>query len=181
MSTAKAKMIAMVAVEQGWKGNIKRDRNIVCLKAFRNDEQIQVQWMNGKLKYAKYKIFNKSFNLTCQKQVTEKLCGWPDLRDLFKWFPKIDRSSLVEKYRDLPFELDDDNDEIMSKLVGRKIFWYCRREPSKISCDVVLLPKGAKSKHFRVVNVGNNRKMFHFVGTAIGFRSVLLDTIVKVG
>lgn len=179
MSTAKAKLLAMTAVENGWKGNIKKSSDTVTLVAERNHEKVVVRWVDGKLNRAQYSIFDRKWKLTCQKQVTEKLCGWPDLSNLFKWFPKMNRPTLVEIYRDLPFEFDDPNEEIMAKLIGRKLFWYCR-ESAKMRCDVVLPPTKSSSKNYRVVNVGH-RKMFHFVGAQIGFRSVLLDTIIKVG
>jgi hypothetical protein len=94
-------------------------------------------------------------------------------------FPSMNRPKLVETYRKLPFEHSEPNDVIMPKLLGQQLTWYSH-EHNKITTDLVLYPKGAKSKQYRIADVGH-RKIFHFIGSQAGFRSVLLDTVIKVG
>ena len=183
-AVAKANKIAKIAVENGWKGHLDSDvlengLRTTELTAHRNDEQILVYWINEKLDHAVYSIFGKTTNLTCSKQVIDKVKGWPALADLFNRFPKANRPNLVRTYRKLPFDLDGPDDEIITKLLGAKLFWY-GHETAKIHADVVLPPTKAKSKHYRIVNVGH-RKLFHFIGAQAGFRSVILDTLLKVG
>lgn len=176
----KAKRIARIAVENGWQGNIQHDKGATLLTAERNDESIIVGWQDNVMINAAHYILGKETQLHCAKQVLEYVEGWPDVLKLFRWFPNMNRPTLVEKYRRLPFDWEnDDDDTIISNLIGRQIFWYSHIS-MKMYCDVVLEPKGKKSNKFEIKHVGH-RKMFNFIGAQAGFRSVLLDALVKVG
>lgn len=182
---AKARFIGKIAHQYDWKGAMESevqegDTRVTTITGQRNDEYFQMQWTNEKLSHAIYFIHlgeeKHEIKITHAKQMIEKLAGWPDIFDLFKWFPNANRPLLVEKYRRLPFNHDDDNDEIISKLLGCKLFWY-GHETTKYHTDVVL-PK--RSNKVRIQDIGH-RKLFHFIGAQAGFRSVLLDTLLKVG
>ena len=184
-AVVKAQHIGRVAKEHNWKGslssNVVEGQRITVISAARNDEYFQMKWIGGKLSHASYFIRvdedKHEITITHSKAMLEKIAGWPDIFDLFKWFPKANRPLLVEKYRRLPFNLEDDsNEEIISKLLGCKLFWY-GHESTKYHTDVVL-PK--KSNKVRIQDVGH-RKLFHFVGAQAGFRSILLDSLLKVG
>ena len=176
----KASHVGSIAAQNGWKGKLDSEvvdgQRITSLTGRRNDESFYAYWEDEKLSRAGYFIFSRETRLTCAKQLIEKIEGWPDLIKLYKWFPDANRPNLTQTYRKLPFDLDDDDEEIISKLLGRKLFWY-GHESTKIHTDVVLK---SKSKKIRIQNVGH-RKLFHFIGAQAGFRSVLLDTLIKVG
>ena len=149
------------------------------ITATRNDEAIKVLYYGNAYSEGEYRLFDRRFNLHCASVAIEKIEGWPDIIELFKQFPKTRRPSLVETYRKLPFDHSEPNEDIMSKLIGHQLFWYSH-EYARMDCDVVQAPRGPKAKQFRIADIGH-RKIFHFIGTKAGFRSVLLDTIVKVG
>lgn len=178
-AVAKARFVGKVAHEHNWKGKLASEtinsERHTMLSAMRNDERLEMEWRNEKLCRAEYFIFDRKIKLTCSKQAIDKVTGWPDILKLFEWFPNMNRPNLVQTYRNLPFSVEDDNEEIISKLLGCKIFWY-GHETSKYHTDVVLPKKSAK---VRIQDVGH-RKMFHFIGAQAGFRSVLLDTVLKV-
>ena len=91
----------------------------------------------------------------------------------------MNKPTLVETYRNLPFSMDEPNDHIMQSLYGHSLYWYSH-ESRKLHVDIVLPPRTANSKQYRIVDIGH-RKLFHFIGAQAGFRSVLLDTVIKVG
>ena len=66
---------------------------------------------------------------------------------------------------------------VIATMMGRKVFWYSSLS-NKIHCDVVL-EKSKKNKNFAIRDI-NHRKLFNFVGVQ-GYRSILLDTVLKVG
>ena len=179
----KASKLAKAAKANDWHGSFTSEEidghRITRLEVTRNDEYVLVMYRDNAMVQAVYRILNEEQRLHCASVVLERLQGWPDLLKLFKTFPKANRPLLVEKYRQLPFSFDEPNDQIMAKLLGRKLFWYYH-ENSKMVCDVVLMPRKSDTKNFRIVDVGH-RKMFHFIGAQAGFRSVLLDTLLKVG
>jgi hypothetical protein len=183
---AKAKFIGKIAHQHNWKGNISSEvvdgQRITSVAGNRDDEAFSMQWTGEKLTEATYSIgVNEDIHaikITHSKKMIEYLTGWPDIFDLFKWFPNANRPLLVEKYRKLPFSMDDDNEEIISKLLGCKIFWY-GHQSTKYHTDVVLPTMGNKTYKTRIVDIGH-RKLFHFIGAQAGFRSVLLDTLLKV-
>jgi hypothetical protein len=179
----KAMKLGRIAKENGWHGSIESEvvgtERITLLEATRNDELMRVNYVDNTMVGADYSIFDYQLKLHTACLVEDKLRDWPDLLKLFKLFPHMNRPTLVERYRRLPFSPEDSNDEIMSKLVGHKLFWYSH-EHAALRCDVVLPPRGAKASSYRIQDVGH-RKMFHFIGVQAGFRSVLLDTLIKVG
>ena len=67
----------------------------------------------------------------------------------------------------------------MERLIGHQLFWYGHTE-SKLHCDVVLPPTKKNSLQYNIKDIGH-RKLFNFIGAQAGFRSVLLDTLIKVG
>lgn len=179
----KALKIASAAKKHNWHGKI--DAPLVdgirhtTITATRNDEAVKVLYVGDAYQQGEYRLFDRSYNLHCASVALEKVRAWPDIMELFKLFPKAWRPNLVETYRRLPFSEEDSNDQIMEKLYGRQIFWYSH-EFARMDVDVVLHPKGSKAKQYRVADVGH-RKIFHFIGAKSGFRSVLLDTVIKVG
>lgn len=183
-SVIKAMKIAVAAKKNDWHGNI--DAPLIngvrhtTITATRNDETIRILYVGKAYQSGEYQLFDRRFNLHCASVALEKVQDWPDLIQLFKLFPCKNRPSLVATYRRLPFEHDEDAELIMKKLYGRQLFWY-GHENNKIHCDVVISPRG-KGKHpaYRIARVGH-RRIFHFIGQQAGFRSVLLDTIIKVG
>ncbi len=182
-AVVKAKRIARISIDNDWKGHLssgiaKNGVRTTELTAKRNDEQILVFWVNEKFDHAIYSIMGKVTNLTCSKQVISKIEDWPDLIDLFNKFPNANRPNLVSVYRKLPFDINGDNAEIIPKLIGTRMYWY-GHESTKIHTDIVLPPTKAKSKQCRIVDVGH-RKLFHFIGAQAGFRSIILDTLLKV-
>jgi hypothetical protein len=179
----KAANIAVTAKRHGWHGNLDSNliegQRLTRIAATRNDESVVVRYTDNTMTYGQYSIFNKTFNLHCASVAIEKLCDWPDILKLFKWFPAMNKPTIVETYRRLPFSFDDDDVDIMAKLLGQKLFWYSH-ESRKLHTDVVLAPRTSNSKSYRIAQVGH-RKIFHFIGAQAGFRSVLLDTVIKVG
>lgn len=179
-AVAKASLVGNIAGDNGWKANLKSEtvdsQRVTTLVGTRNDESFMMQWHGAKLFAAEYLIFDRVEKITHSKEMIEKLSGWPDLIKLYKWFPNMNRPLLTEKYRKLPFSLDDPNEEIIAKLLGNKIFWY-GHETAKLHVDVVLPKQKDKS---RIQDIGH-RKLFHFIGAQAGFRSVMLDTLIKVG
>ena len=183
-AVVKVMKLATVAKKNGWHGTIESEEKdgerLTTLLASRNDEKMSVLYRDNTMVKARYSIFSVSYSLHCASLVIERLEGWPDLLKLFKQFPTMNRPTLVERYRRLPFSFEDPPEEIMEKMVGRPIVWYSRIN-NRIDTDFVLPPKkNGKSENFRIADIGH-RKMFHFIGSQIGFRSVLLDTLIKVG
>lgn len=180
----KAMKLATVAKKNGWHGSIESEKEdgtgVTVLKATRNDEAIAVYYRDNTMFKARYKILDSVVSLHCPSLVIEKLEGWPDLLKLFKQFPDLNRPKLVEKYRRLPFSFEDSNDVILERLVGKTLFWYSHTS-SRLDTDIVLVPrKNTKAENFRIVDVGH-RKLFHFIGAQNGFRTVILDSLIKVG
>lgn len=180
----KAGKLAKAAKANDWHGNFTSEKvesgeRITTLDVTRNDEHVLVIYRDNTMIKGEYSILGMNQRLHCASVALEKLRGWPDLMKLFKYCPKNIRPQLVEKYRRLPFSFDEPNEEIIQKLLGQKLFWY-QHEGSKLVCDVVTMPRRNDTKNFRIVDVGH-RKLFHFIGAQAGFRSVLLDTVVKVG
>lgn len=179
----KALKIAGAAKRNHWHGHI--DAPLVdgirqtTITATRNDESIKVLYHDDAYQEGQYKIFDRASNLHCASVALEKVQDWPDLIKLFKDFPSLNRPTLVGKYRKLPFEHDDPAEDVMSSMYGRSVFWYSH-EFNRMDVDVVLAPRTSNSKQYRIAPVGH-RRIFHFVGQKSGFRSVLLDTIIKVG
>lgn len=178
MSTMdKAKAIARLAVEHGWKGKISpnKETQIISLYAERNDEKIQLVWQGTKFLQGQYQFFDKVTQIASSGAGQVKIAGWPDIIALLKIIPIESRPQVTSVYVKLPFDWqNDDDDFIMSTMVERKLFWYNRID-GKIETDVVM-----HSKKNRIAPVGH-RKLFHFISPVVGFRSVLLDQILRVG
>ena len=176
-AVVKAKKIARVALENGWKGSIEHESGTTDLTAWRDDERIHVKWIANTMESAEHTLFSHVSQLSCAKAVLKVIEGTPDIMVVIKNAPLIDRPKLVEKYRVVPFDWEHDDDEtIIANVLGRKLFWYSH-QATKIQEDVVYIPKGKKN-HIEIKPVAH-RKMLNFVGQG-GFRSVLLDTIIKV-
>lgn len=182
-AVVKAMRLGKVAKENGWHGDLESEvvggQRITELRATRNDEVVYVHYTDNTMDGAVYQLFSYELKMHTASLVVERLQDWPDLLRVFKLAPREARPTLVTRYRSLPFALDEANEAIISKLIGQKLFWYSH-EAAKLQCDVVLPPKGNQHKNYRIQDIGH-RKMFHFIGLQAGFRSVLLDTLVKVG
>lgn len=182
-AVVKAAKLAAAAKHNDWHGSFDSEviegERITTLEVTRNDEYILVCYTGNTMNHGEYRLFNKVWNLHCASVALDKLQDWPDLIKMFKWFPQYNRPTLVDVYRKLPFDLDDPNDEIITKLIGLKLFWYSHTS-SKLHTDVVMQPRRSDTKNFRIADVGH-RKLFHFIGAQCGFRSVILDTLIKVG
>lgn len=179
----KAMKIAIAAKRNGWHGNIDAPEvdgiRHTTITATRNDESITVKYVGNAYQYGSYTMLGKEFNLHCASVALEKVEAWPDILKLFKEYPHHNKPKLVATYRRLPFQHDEPTEELMPKLVGKKIFWYSH-EYNRLDFDVPLPIKSSQSKNYRIVPVGH-RRLFHFMGAKCGFRSVLLDMIIKVG
>lgn len=184
----KAKFIGKIAAQHDWKGNMASDISsgdirVTTITGQRNDEYFQMQWTGEKLSHATYFIAidgqRHDVKITHSKKMIEYLTGWPDIIKMYQWFPEVNRPWLTERYRKLPFSMDDPNEKIIECLVGQKISWY-GHQSVKIHEDVVLPKKSKTLKTLHIVDIGH-RKLFHFMGAQAGFRSVLLDTLLKVG
>lgn len=179
----KALELAKAAKRHGWHGQFDSEIvdgvRITVLKAARNGESLRATYQGDSYSSGEYQIYTRKWNLHCASVALEKLEGWPDLIKMFKWFPMLNRPLLVDMYRKLPFSLTDPNEEIIPKLLGQKIFWY-NSQGATIETDIVLHPRSSDGKNFRIADVGH-RKLFHFIGAAIGFRSAFLDMLIKVG
>jgi len=179
----KASKLAKAAKANDWHGRFDSEvidgERITTLEVTRSDEYCLVMYRDNSMVRATYSILGHEQRLHCASVALEKLEGWPDLVKLFKLLPKANRPILVDRYRRLPFTFDEPNEDIIAKLLGQKIFWY-NHESAKLWCDVVLQPRKSDTKNFRIADVGH-RKLFHFIGAQSGFRSVLLDTLIKVG
>jgi hypothetical protein len=180
-AVAKAKQIARIAVQYGWQGNIDSEvignERITSLSATRNDEALTMSWINERLNRAGYSIFDQYTNISCAKHAIKKLIAWPDVIELIKM--SRDKGAnpvpLVETYRRLPFDWENDpDDEIIAAVKDHQIHWYSHLS-GKVHSDVVL-PK----KKTEIKPVGH-RKMLCFIGSQAGFRNVMLDTVLKVG
>lgn len=181
----KVKILTETAKQHGWTGNLQSEVidgvRYTVLTMARNDESVALQYHDNTYYKGDYYLFDKHWHVHCASLVLERLAGWPDLLKLFKWFPNMNRPNLVGVYRQLPFNFEEPNEDIIAKLIGRQLFWYSH-EAAKLHVDVVLVPRNATSKNFRIVDVAEgSRKLFHFMGASVGFRSVLLDTVIKVG
>lgn len=175
----KAKKLARVAFDNGWKGSIEHDCGITILTAHRDVEKVTVQWDANTMSESFYHFMSKTTQLYCAKAVLKVFEGQPDIMTALKYAAEEDRQALVEKYRKVPFDWENEEDhEIISKLVGAQIFWYSRMS-GKIYSDWVLVPKGKKN-HIEIKRI-KDRKALHYIGSHAGFASVMLDTIVKVG
>lgn len=179
----KATRLAAVAKRNGWHGTLESDvvagKRVTVLSVYRNDEKLVARYEDNVMVGAEYSLFDRVWHLHTASLVIERLQDWPDLLKILKWWPSMNKPTLVNTYRQLPFGTEDSNEDIMSSLIGRKLFWYSHVS-QKLWCDVVLPPHGKKAEHYRIVDVGH-RKLFHFIGAQAGFRSVLLDTLIKVG
>lgn len=173
-----SKKIMEIAIDNGWSGlrNFEGDGHVI-IALVRNDESLGIEWLHNDFHVAHYYIFDRMLAFTTLKDVGDVVRGWPDLIELFKWFPNANKPFLTTKYRRLPFALDADNEEILAKIVERPVFWW-DAGASKIRVDVVMKPKGAKTN--RIVDMGH-RKLLHFNGARDGFKSLLVDAILKVG
>lgn len=175
----KAKKLARIAFENGWKGSIEHNFGTTVLKANRDIETVIVEWNANTLKESFHFLLGKKTQLYCAKAVLTVFEGQPDIMTLIKHAASEDRQALVEKYRKVPFDWKNDEDqEIISQLVGQQIFWYSRIS-GRINSDYVLIPKGKKN-HIEIKQV-KDRKMLNYIGSNAGFASVMLDTIIKVG
>lgn len=181
-AVVKAGQIGRIAAEHGWKGNLDskvvEDKRITVIKGQRKDESFCLTWENNHLVNGTYSFFSKSTQIHSASQALTFICGKPDLARVFKKEPVIDRLDVVERYRELPFDVETATEsEIITALSGRTIYWYSPIT-GKIWEDVVQKP--TKKKAFEVRNVANGKRMFNFIGQQ-GFRSVLLDQLFKVG
>jgi len=182
-AVVKAAKLARAAKANGWHGTFNSEEiegeRLTTLEVTRNDEYVVVCYTGNSMVRGEYKLFERTWNLHCASVALERLESWPDLIKMFKWFPNKNKPSLVESYRRLPFSFEEENSAIMAKLMGHSLFWYSH-EFRRLQTDVVIVPKKATTKNYRIVDVGH-RKLFHFIGAQAGFRSVLLDTLIKVG
>jgi len=179
----KAAKLASAAKRCGWHGTFdsteaEGERRTV-LDVARNDESMKITYIGNSMHPTEYRLLTRTWNIQSASEALVRLEGWPDLIKMFKWFPNANRPNLVETYRSLPFSMEDSNESIIEKLIGTKLFWYCHTG-QKINVDVVMQPRKSDGKNFRIADVGH-RKLFHFIGAQCGFRSVILDTIIKVG
>jgi hypothetical protein len=194
MSVSRATKIAEHAVKQGWKGKLNSDMcsgligsirlyekpyRETTLVLIRNDEMLVITWINNEAKFFDYSIYDESHSdITSLAQCKEIIFGWPDLLELYALFPHKNQIEITKTYKRIPFDWETATDEeIISKLVGRKVFWYDHKA-ARIRVDVVMNIK-VKSKVDVVQPVGH-RKLFNFNGAESGFRSVILDTLLKV-
>lgn len=180
---SKAKQLGRAAHHNGWKGSIEHDPSTLTTEfvAERNDEHLYVKWVDNTMDKAEYYILGKRVQLACAKDVLKILRGWPDIIALLKLAraENVSGPYIVETYRRLPFDWENDSDEdIMAAMVERKVYWYNRID-CKVTSDFVTRPR-RKSQIFEIRQVGPHRKIFHFVGTQCGMRSVLLDMVLKV-
>ena len=182
-AVVKVMKMAATAKRNGWHGNIDSEvldgERVTVLRAERNGETLSVHYRGETMYKAEYGILGVTTSLHCPSLAIEKLESWPDVMKLFKQYPTVPRPKIVEQYRKLPFAFEDSNDEIIDRLIGKQLFWYSHTN-NKIQVDVVRHPKKNGDPNFRIVDVGH-RKLFHFIGVSAGFRSVLLDTVIKVG
>lgn len=181
----KALTIAKIAKDNGWKGNITFDKAIgeTTLKAKRNDEGFIMVWedtadFNSRFMYGKYRLFKRIYNMP-QLEIMKKIIGWPDIIRVLKLNKgEGNAAELIKTYRRLPFDWqNDDNVTILNRLVDSKIWWYSRMD-SGINSARVKPPKNKKSR-FEIRNI-DGRKLFNFIDTEVGMRSILLDTLLKV-
>ncbi len=180
----KAMKLVVAAKKNGWHGEIQTPIvdgvRHVDVTATRNDEVIDFHYAGDSYKSGKYTLFNKVWNMHCASVALKRIEDWPDLLHLMKTFPSKNKQKLIEKYRKLPFETEATPEEIMHKTFGRQIFWYSPQN-NKLNCDVIVTPRTKKhNETYRISPVGD-RRIYHFIGAQAGFRSVLLDTIIKVG
>lgn len=179
----KAVKLAKAAKANGWHGTFdsveKNGRQRTVLNVRRHDERLRVAYLDNLYHRGDYAIFNRTWNLHCASVALERLEDWPDLIKLFKWFPDKNRPTLTETYRRLPFTWDTPHEQIIESLIGQKLFWFFHQD-GKIHTDVVLPPTRKNSTNYNIKDIGH-RKLFNFMGAQVGFRSVLLDTLIKVG
>jgi len=179
----KAVELAKAAKLHGWHGTF--DSEVIAgvretvLDVTRRGESLRVTYSGNVFRSGKYELYSRRWNVHCASVALERLEAWPDLIKMFKWFPNMNRPKLVEEYRRLPFTFEESNDVIMERLIGHQLFWYGHTE-SKLHCDVVLPPTKKNSLQYNIKDIGH-RKLFNFIGAQCGFRSVLLDTLIKVG
>lgn len=178
----KAKRLGRIAFENGWKGSLDHDpaTSTTELSAERNDEHIYVKWIDNTMDKAEYYILGKRVQLSCAKDVVKILRGWPDIIVLMKLARALNISGpdIVETYRRLPFDWENDsNEDIMAAMVERTVYWYNRID-GRVESDFVTKPR-RKSQIFEVKPVGH-RKIFNFIGTQCGMRTVILDMVLKV-
>lgn len=179
----KGSKLAVAAKRNGWHGTFDSDTKdgirTTSLKVERNDESLCVIYTDNAYSFGEYVLFDRKQNVHCASVALERLVGWPDIIDILKRFPSKNKPTVVDTYKKLPFDHDDPAEEIVQKLYGKPLFWYSH-EYNRLDVDVVLPPLTSNSKQYRIAPVGH-RRIFHFVGQKAGFRSVLLDTIIKVG
>lgn len=179
----KAAKLASAAKRNDWHGTFNSEEidgvRVTVLDVHRNGESLRVDYLGNQMRPGKYDLHGRTWTVHSASDALAKLEDWPDLIKMFKWFPNMNRPTLVETYRRLPFSMEDSNEDIIAKLIGTKLFWYCHIS-QKINVDVVMQPRRSDGKNFRIADVGH-RKLFHFIGAQCGFRSVLLDTLIKVG
>jgi hypothetical protein len=179
---AKIKKLAAVAKRHDWHGRLDIEQidgqQVATLEVTRNDESLVIGYTDNAMSICEYKIFDMQFPCHCASVAKEKLAGWPDVVELFKLFPDRRRVDLVKTYRKLPFNWqEDDNQEILDKLIGKRVWWYSHIS-QKIRDEYVMIPRRA-SQVFEIKPVGH-RKLFNFTAAETGMRSVMLDTILKV-
>lgn len=179
----KAQEIASLAVAQDpkWSGKIDSEvvdgKRITRLTAQRNDESIEMTWRGAVYLGGTYRLFDHAINLASASVARSKITGFPNIYKVRRYAPKGNKVATVAKYRRVPFDWqEDDPQDIINTLIDRRIYWY-HSEFATIHDDVVLKPKGKKTIEIKPVG---HRKLLSFIGT-LGFRSVLLDTIIQVG
>lgn len=187
----KAQAIAVQAVEHNWKGNLKSEVHTIpsfdgtiehfretVLVGTRDEEMFRVVWIDNHLSSVCYVIMGQEIELSCTKKLLRYITGWPDIIDLFKRFPDMNRPELAQKYCRLPFDWKTAEDEYMLKcLAGQQIWWYDHTQ-GKIHSERVMVPR-KKSQVFNIRQIGH-RKLFSFCTVDTGMRSILLDTLLKV-
>lgn len=179
----RAAQLAKAAKLNDWHGSF--DSKVVdgvrdtVLDVTRNGESLRVAYSDNTFRSGEYVLHTRRWNVHCASTALERLEGWPDLIKMFKWFPNLNRPTLTETYRKLPFTFEDSNQSIIESLIGCKLFWYYHTD-GKIHTDVVLPPTRKNSPSYNIKDIGH-RKLFNFIGAQAGFRSVLLDSLIKVG
>ena len=178
----KAQKIAAIAVENGWKGKIDTEviesQRITTLDAWRNDEKVKLIWRDEQYLKGTYMLFDRVTLLHTAKGSLERITGWPSIRQVLKFAPEDgDQKAIINRYKRIPFDWEnDDPNAIINKLIDNRIYWYCIKS-GKVYDDVVLIPKGKSRIEIKPIA---GRRLFNFIGT-VGFRSVVLDTIIQVG
>ena len=194
---AKATQFAEDARAAGWDAEISTEGDLTTVTAMRGVEEIRITWKGEACQDGStYKngghIRTMRNAAACRRQMavapgqavppaprrirsraSRSLASITD--DLEDDASPMD----AESYRALlPFDLDDEADQILKALLGREITW--RSSLTKGLQSAVVLPQ-EDQKHFSVdTHPKNNKRILTFAAKGSGFRSVYLSSIVAV-